>query len=200
MIGFIEGTVLATTGESACLIKVGDVGYEITYRPKREKLVEGSKLSLFCYEKISEDDRELFGFETLMEREIFKILIQIPGVGPRIAYAIVSQLSVEELLSGIQQGRSDVLSKVKGVGAKTAEKLVFELKNFLSRKVADVLSRFGAVDSGEEVVLAVQALERLGIQRSQAVNLVERAKSILEGTGQQLTIEALVAEGLRQAK
>lgn len=200
MIGYVQGTVLAVTGENSCILKTGEIGYEITFRPKRDKLVEGAELSLFCYEKISEDDRELFGFETLIEREIFKILIKIQGVGPRIAYSIVSQLTVEELLAGIQQGRPEIFSKVKGVGAKTSEKLVFELKNFLSSKVSDIASRFGVVNSGEEVAFAIQALERLGIQRNQAVSLIERARLNLEKAGQGLTIEGLVAEGLRLAK
>ncbi|MCS6961868.1 MAG: Holliday junction branch migration protein RuvA [Deltaproteobacteria bacterium] len=199
MIGYISGQILGYHND-LILVSAGAFAFEVYYKPKKKSVTVGSEIALYSHLSISESEQQFYGFETEIEKEIFKILIKIPGVGSKTSYAIVSQLAIEELISAIHNGNSATFAKVKGVGQRTADKITFELKNFLSKRVSDLCSRFSvSEEQGDEISFAVAALEKLGISRSQAQNLVMRSKTKLEETGIQVTVDRLVSEGLRVA-
>ncbi|MCS6893126.1 MAG: Holliday junction branch migration protein RuvA [Deltaproteobacteria bacterium] len=197
---YLKGEIKEFTSEGV-IVDLGGVGYEVFFKPKSKSLRVGDIVELFCFERINNDEFELFGFETSTEREIFKILTKISGVGPKTAHAIISQLSLAELLSGIQTANVAVFNKVKGVGLRTAEKIVFELKNFLSKHVDTLLARsdFASNDELDVDKLAVSALEKLGINKILASSLVSSARTALENNGVSISPEILVQESLKVA-
>jgi len=129
MISQITGKV-ARVSEKSLTIDVNGVGYEIKTSPLiLEKAKVGSIRTFFTYLYVREDIMELFGFDDERELGFFKKLITVSGVGPKSALTIMSLASVDELQNGIRQGDASLLTKVSGIGKKTAERLIVELKN-----------------------------------------------------------------------
>jgi Holliday junction DNA helicase RuvA len=128
MIAALEGTV-TSIHETHCILMVHGVGYKI-HTPGRTltSLTKGSETFLHTYLAVREDALELFGFEHEDERTLFELLIGISGVGPRSALGIIGLDSVSALTSAIASGNIGYLTKVSGIGKKSAEKIVLELR------------------------------------------------------------------------
>lgn len=197
MIGRIRGTVAALNGATV-LIDVSGVGYELNCsRYTLEKLEEGAEATLVVYTEVREDLIRLHGFIDALEKQVFLILTRVNGVGARTASDILSQIDKVELLRAI--GSADVtrLQTLKGIGKKTAERIVVELRDSVGAlaQVAQPLT-----DSIERTVVspvedAVQALVALGFARKDA----ERAVGQVDHSGIQVPLEsgALVREALK---
>ncbi len=129
MIASITGKILSKTDRSV-IIDVQGVGYEVHISPiLLEQVDQGSDLSLHTHQYVREDMMDLYGFATAEELKFFRQLIEISGVGPKSALTVMSLTSVAELKSAIVHEDATLLTKVSGIGTKTAERIIVELKN-----------------------------------------------------------------------
>ena len=155
MIGYLEGVVL-TQEEKSCILLVQGVGYKVFPSPNAlASLVVGKEAALWIYTVVREDAFELFGFTSKDEQSFFEELISVSGVGPRGALGIIGLGSVRDLRTAIANNDVHYLTKVSGIGKKTAEKIVVELKDKLSAQ-ADV--SFANQSSHSELIDALQSL------------------------------------------
>jgi len=184
MIGRLTGT-LAEKSPPHLLIDVNGVGYEVDVPMSSFYNLPGlgERVTLLTHFVVREDAQVLFGFLTHDERATFRQLVKISGVGPRTALAILSGLSVAELAQAVSLQESGRLVKVPGIGKKTAERLLLELKG----KLGDALAAPASVASNAQGDI-LQALVALGYSDKEAVAAV---KQLPEG--------AAVADGIRQA-
>jgi Holliday junction DNA helicase RuvA len=185
MIGRITGNVLDKTPPVVC-IDVNGVGYEIDVPMSTLYNVpeKGARVTLYTHLSVREDAHTLYGFSTASERSAFRALIKVTGIGARTALAVLSGMTVDELASAITQQESGRLTRVPGIGKKTAERLLLELRGKLG---ADLPSMPGsATPSGRGDIL--NALLSLGYSNNESQAAM---KSLPEGID--------VAEGIRQA-
>lgn len=133
MIGRLHGKLLEKKPPQI-LIDVSGVGYEVDVPMSTFcNLPEvGGELTLYTHFVVREDAELLYGFATLAERAVFRALIKISGVGPKIALALLSGITVDQLKDAVDRGETGLLTKVPGIGKKTAERLVLELKDKLA--------------------------------------------------------------------
>jgi Holliday junction DNA helicase RuvA len=202
MITSIQGTLVATSPLRA-VIETGGLGYEVHVPvTTAEKLpAAGAQVKLHTLAVYREDAQTLYGFSTLEERDFFRLLIEnVTGVGPKGALTIMSKLSLSLLESAIRAGDIATLAKCPGIGKKTAERLVVELKSKVGAPTAgesissDNLSpseTAAPVDSKQYD--AVMALVALGYKAADADQAVRRAALALGG---RVTTEALVKKAL----
>lgn len=163
MIGYLEG-VLRQVDEDRCLLVVGGVGYEVLIHVKtRVGLVPGVKQSLYIHHHIREDGQLLFGFPMVRERDLFRILIQLQGVGPKLALVILDQIAEDVMLRAVFDKDVARFQSVKGVGARMAERLVLELKPKLAKWQPVMMPVDGDGGSQNEAINEVlEALSQLG--------------------------------------
>ena len=133
MIGRLHGKLLEKNPPQI-LIDVSGVGYEVDVPMSTfcNLLEVGGELTLHTHFVVREDAQLLYGFATLAERAVFRALIKISGVGPKIALALLSGITVDQLKDAVDRGETGLLTKVPGIGKKTAERLVLELKDKLA--------------------------------------------------------------------
>lgn len=163
MIGSLRGTVLERTDESTALVEVGGVGYLVSVTPRTlAELEPGSSAFLYVHHHIREDAQTLYGFLSRDERTTFQVLINTHGIGPALALAILGTHSPSALVDIVATGDLGALTLVPGVGKKTAERLLVELRNRLSLPMLDPLP-VGAGGSGGTAIGDVrEALTGLG--------------------------------------
>lgn len=131
MIAYLSGKILVKTDKSIILM-VDNIGYEIFVSYKLlDRVRQEQDLNLFVYHKQREDAQELYGFFNYEEREFFIMLLSVSGVGPKSAINVLGVSEVNDLKSAISTGNADIFKKVSGIGTKTAERIVVELKNKL---------------------------------------------------------------------
>lgn len=172
MIAWLEGTI-KTRDLRSVVLEVGGVGYLIYTTPSVITQAEiGSTRSYHTYLHISENTHDLYGFATPQELSLFKQLISVSGVGPRLALAVLSAGSPAQVTSAIIQNRSDFLTSAPGVGRKTAERISVELRDKLTLPADD-----GTLPSDDEAV--VEALVGLGYKQKD-VREVLRSMSVTE--------------------
>jgi Holliday junction DNA helicase RuvA len=157
MIGRITGT-LAEKSPPLVLVDVQGVGYEVDVPMSTFYNLPGlgEKVVLLTHFVVREDAQQLFGFLTAAERSTFRQLVKISGIGPRMALALLSGLSVAELSQAVAAQDSARLVKVPGIGKKTAERLLLELKGKLAPDLA--LPQAASTEAGNDIVQALMAL------------------------------------------
>ena len=165
MIGKLTGTLLEKNPPQI-LIDCHGVGYEVDVPMSTfyNLPAAGEKVSLLTHFVVREDAQQLFGFLTAAERNTFRQLIRISGIGPRMALGVLSGLSVQELTQAVAQQQAARLVKVPGIGKKTAERLLLELKG----KLAPDLGLGGASITSDAQADIVQALIALGYSEKDA--------------------------------
>ncbi|MBI3399128.1 MAG: Holliday junction branch migration protein RuvA [Deltaproteobacteria bacterium] len=197
MIAHVKGKIIHKSPESV-IVDVGGVGYEVhiplsTYYklPETEEYV-----SLNTYTHIREDAMQLYGFFTQREKEIFQLLIAVSGVGPRLARNILSGIPADDLVSAVSSADIARLKAIPGIGGKTAERLVVELKD----KMAAIATGQGARGKGQEMCKAdsissdlFSALVNLGYKG----NLAEKAIEKVKQNNTNATFEVLLKESLK---
>lgn len=198
MIAYIKGTLVRCT-ESDIIVETGGIGYQIFVSPATlAKLpVTGEQIQIFTYFHVKEDGMSLYGFASAEEQEIFHKLLQVSGVGPKGALGFLAQLTPSELMMAILSEDVKTLSKAPGVGKKTAQRVILELKDKFQTEdaVADggvwqrELSPTGGADAKFE---AIDALTALGYSRSEAAKAVNAAA--LDG----MTTEEILKAALRK--
>ncbi len=191
MIGFLRGT-LAAKQPPRLVVEVGGVGYEVDAPMSTfYRLPEtGSPVTLFTHLAVREDAHVLFGFATEAERTLFRALIRVNGVGARLALAILSGLSVEEFQRCVQQGDVLSLQRLPGIGKKTAERLIIELRDRLPASLCPVPAMEATSDPQRE---AAEALIALGYKPQEAQRLLDQV------SGQATAVEDLIRLALKAA-
>ena len=199
MIAYLRGKVLTTTSETA-ILDVNGVGYEIyCSRGAFRKTNVGEVAELHTYLQVKEDGMTLFGFESAREKEMFLKLISVPNVGPKMGIAVFGALSVDEFATAIATADVKRLSTVKGLGKKTAEKIVLDLHGKIS--AAEILSANGDDLSAAPTTTttklsamdeeAVSALMGLGFTRTESVNAVKKARDLGATSVEEVIMKAL---------
>lgn len=198
MIASLRGTLLSTTPLRAVL-EVAGVGYEINVPVTTAEKLPSAGQSAFLHTVVvyREDSQAIYGFASAAERDFFRMLIEkVSGVGPKVGLALMSHLSLPSLQSAIVASDADLLSKCPGIGRKTAERIILDLKDKmgpLSQIVAP--SSAGAAAASEPSVLgdALAALVALGYRPPDADKALRKALAALGGTA---TTEALIKKAL----
>lgn len=187
MIGKLSG-VLVEKQPPTLMLDVNGVGYEIDAPMSTiyDLPHTGEKVSLFTHLVIREDAHLLFGFLTRRERECFRQLIKISGVGPRIALAILSGMNPDDLARAIQMEDAAAMARVPGIGKKTAERLILELRGKLGADVSGLPAASNTPVSAQSDIIS--ALLALGYNEREAVAAVKA-----------LPNEVSVNDGIRQA-
>ena len=189
MIGKLTG-LLAEKQPPHLLLEVGGVGYEL--EAPMSTIYDlpgiGEKVSLFTHQVVREDAHLLFAFLTRREREAFRQLIKISGIGPRIALAILSGMSPDELARAIQSEDAAALARVPGIGKKTAERLILELRGKLGADLTGmpVGSVTAPVSAQSDIVSALIALGYNEREAAAAVKPLPADISVNDGIRQAL--------------
>ena len=186
MIGRLTG-ILLEKHPPQILVDVHGVGYEVDVPMSTfySLPAQGEKVSLFTHFSVREDAQQLYGFGTAKEREVFRTLIRISGVGPKLALSVLSGMNVDELAQAVATQETGRLVKIPGVGKKTAERLLLELKG----KLADALPTV-AGSPASVVNDALNALMALGYSDKEALPAL---KQLPEG----LSLEESIRQALK---
>lgn len=199
MIASLNG-ILRSKSPTEVLIEVNGVGYAVSIPLSTfERLGElNSHVVLLTHLHVREDALQLFGFATEEERYLFKLLISISGIGPRIAQGILSGIGARELRSHIATGNVVALTSVPGVGRKTAERLVIELRDKIGKMELAATSPSGMTDDLSGIrTEALLAMTSLGYTRQVAEKALRQA--LTEANGSSLTLQELIKRSLRYA-
>jgi len=181
VIGLLSGTLLAISPERA-LVDVGGVGYEVAiplstfYELERAQAAgAGEKVRLFIHTHVREDQLALYGFATEREKSLFERLIQVSGIGPRLAQVVLSGMAPEDLIAALAASDVARLTRVPGVGKKTAERMVVELRDKVAALARELPATAAPAGAGSDDEL-VAALVNLGYKPSQAQSAVGDAR------------------------
>lgn len=178
MIGYVRGTVSHLLIDY-CFVDVQGVGYRVFISSStRGKLTTGQEATLFTYLNVREDAMMLYGFSTQGEYDLFLKLISVAGIGPKVALGILSAITEDHLCKAIQQKNVVILTKLPGIGKKTAERLILELHDKMSFvSAADDGVEPAQEIAGESDVLteAGQALAALGYTQAEFAPVLRRA-------------------------
>jgi holliday junction DNA helicase RuvA len=197
MIASLTG-ILKYKSPTEILIDVNGVGYAVSIPLSTyEKLGDvGASISLLTHFHVREDAMQLFGFISNDERRLFKLLISVSGIGPKIAQGILSGMNVEELKSNILNGNVSALTAIPGVGKKTAERLILELRDKVGKAIADTepISALGMASAAMRTE-ALQALTSLGYN----LQIAEKSIRLVlkETEGSIISLEELIKRALR---
>lgn len=176
MISHLTGTVLSRT-DKYLIIDVAGVGYKVHATPDTlSKMTASNQASLFTYMAVRETAMELYGFTSADELSFFEMLLDVSGIGPKGALAIVAVGSIANLKSAIASGDTSYLNKVSGIGKKTAEKIIIELRD----KLAEHKDAHGASTKSEGD--ALEALRSLGYSQQEARDALKEVASEVTDT------------------
>mgnify|MGYP001217582836 CR=1 FL=1 len=176
MIGYLRGSILERTPERV-LLDVGGVDYDVhvplsTYYEIERAAASGS-ISLYIHTHVREDEISLFGFWTTRERLLFERLIAVSGIGPKLARVVLSGMAPEDLTQAIASADLGRLATIPGIGKKTAERIVLELRDKMRDLAAELPVGSGAPAADQDVV---SALVNLGYKPAQAERAVADAR------------------------
>lgn len=176
MIGSLRGLV-THVGQDFVLVEIGGVGYRVVAGPALlARLRMGSEARIFVHHLVREDQQVLFGFASAEELAFFELLMTVSGVGPRLALAITSAHAVTKLQLAIVTDDVDVLTSVTGVGRKTAQRVILELKE----KIHAAGIAAGGVSSDSDVVAALESLGYTGSEARRAAGAVAGSQDGLD--------------------
>lgn len=200
MISYVRGELAAVEPQKA-VVDVGGVGYGVYMSQQALSLLPqpGNEVKLFTYLNVKEDAMQLFGFLTKDDLEIFKLVIGVSGIGPKGGLNILSCMSPDELRFAIMSGDAKAISATPGIGKKTAEKLILELRDKVD--IADMLEsavhggssedlRAAEAESGMQAE-AVQALVALGYGNAESLRAVRKTSPDCQ------TVEDILKEALK---
>jgi Holliday junction DNA helicase RuvA len=178
MIAYIKGKI-KFKGENFVVVENGGIGYQIFIPAEALLKVEiNDAVEYFTHHHVREDALQLFGFSSLDELKMFELLISISGIGPKTGLGVLSVAKVGDIKSAIINQDASILKKVSGIGAKTAERIILELKN----KVAGIVGN-GEIKTKEEMGAdadAIDALISLGYGREQARDALKQVDAGLD--------------------
>ena len=176
MIAYLKG-VLAEKHPNAAILEINGIGYEVEISSQTfgELPGEGDELTLLIHHHFTDSDQRLFGFSSAEEKELFELLITVKGVGPKLGLTILSGLPATRITAAIVQSDTDALSQITGIGKKTADRMILELKDKITDISADVAAGTASSASGTLREEAVSALQSLGFRKRDAEKAVAHA-------------------------
>jgi Holliday junction DNA helicase RuvA len=179
MFGHITGKIFKLKGTRA-IVKAGGIGFVIHAIPSYlEKLKTGAEASFWTYTAVRENSIELYGFETEEELHVFELLITVSGVGPKTALAILGVAGVNSIIDAVATGDTSSLTKISGIGRKTAEKIVLELSGKL------ITTKKGDARASEDVDV-FDALKSLGYREREIQEMIKKLPKGLSGTNEKI--------------
>ncbi len=197
MIAYIQGTLEEKKTDSI-IVETGGIGYEIlTSAYVLERLPElHEDVKIVTYMDVKEDSMKLYGFLSSQEKTLFKQLLSVSGVGPKGALSILNQLGPDNLVAAIISRDSKSISKANGVGSKTAQKVVLELRDKVSTEgsIFDMSDYPDVTNAGgsDAVSEAVEALKELGYSGAEAMKMVRKIKGVGD-----MSVEDIIRNALR---
>ena len=197
MIEFIQGKIEELTPTQAVVLTQGGVAYDLNISVYTYSAIQGKEEArLYVYEAIREDAYILYGFSGKQERELFLMLISVPGIGGASARMILSSFSPSELIGIISSGNDSLLKKVKGIGAKTAQRIIVDLHDKIAKTQSDEipLDLQTGIQAGQVATEAVTAMVTLGFPQAASQKVVQAILKEQEG----LTVEAVIREALKR--
>lgn len=193
MIGWLSGRVADRYQPGKLVLDVNGVGYDVETSLPTFFQVEAQlgTIGLHIHTVVREDALLLYGFHDKQERALFRALIKVNGVGPKMAIAILSSISPGDFIQCINQQNTDLLVKLPGIGKKTAERLVVEMKDSIQQLPGAIISHEKQTVSVSQSNEAISALEALGYKHQEAVKVINK---IDDG---QKTCEQLIRQALQ---
>lgn len=192
MYAFISGTIDYIDPNGLVVVDNNGIGYNInvSLNTLSELPAKGERTKLYTYTHIKEDAFSLFGFLSNNEKNMFIKLIDINGVGPKMALGILSGITTTALAMAIANNDVKSLSSIKGVGKKTAERIILELKEKVDIESSDFASVAKSINisSSKEINDAIEALVALGISKNDAIKAVQKASETAKDTNAIITL------------
>ena len=191
MISFIKGYVAETT-ENSVILETDSIGYEIfmTGTAIEETSRMQDKIKIYTYFHVREDTMQLYGFLSRDDLEMFRLLLNVNGIGPKAAMGVLAAITADELRFAVLSDDVKTISRAPGIGKKTAQKLILELKKLDHQEENLSLADTSLRDSRQE---AVEALTALGYSSTNALRAV---RQVSEETGED--VEAILKAALKQ--
>lgn len=193
MIGMLHGRIIDKTTPGKIIIDVAGVGYDVETSLTTFFTLESqeSLVQILIHTIVREDAFLLYGFADKDERDLFRALIKVNGVGPKLAITILSSIAPNDFAQCINSSNINLLIKIPGIGRKTAERLVVEMKDSISKLAfSSKISHLGQVKH-EQVEEAIFALEGLGFKSQSVKKIIDEIADVNK------TAEQLIREGLR---
>lgn len=184
MIGFLRGRVAYLLSD-LCLLDVNGVGYRVYIAGNTHNHIKlAQEAELFIHTSVREDAIQLYGFYTQDEYELFQLLLTVSGIGPKVALGIIGAITPAKLCQAIQNKQAAVLTKLPGIGKKSAERMIVELKDKLHfadapAEAEDLLDMFALPEIGDDVVSeAAAALQSLGYNAQQLTEVLDKCRKL----------------------
>jgi len=198
MIALISGKIVYK-GIAHVIVDVQGVGYRvfIPLTTFYELPETGQPITLHIHTNVKEDAINLFGFNTVQERDFFQLMISVSGIGPKIAMNILSGISVPELLNAISSGNVNKLVRIPGVGKKMAERLILELKEKVLKKIMlEKVQEAGVQSRTDDILMedVLSALVNLGYKSSIAQDALDK---VLRSSEEELSMDKLLKKTLK---
>lgn len=195
MIGALKGIVLYVKLDYCLIETAGGVGYRVFMAGKHlAQLVQQQELRLTIHTAVREDAITLYGFPSVKEYDLFQLVLGVSGVGPRLALGIVGAMEPEEFYLAVENRDLKALTKLPGIGKKTAERLLLELKDKVghSEEAAPEAGAPAAAGGGGAIEEAVAALQAMGYSNSEIMPILRQVPN-----SGQLTVQELLRQALR---
>lgn len=203
MIGYVKGIVTHLFTDN-CFIDVQGVGYRVFIpNSTRQKLAVGQPATLFTYLNVREDALTLHGFYTQEEYELFLSLISVSGIGPKVAAGVLSTITPQNFRSAVSTNNAAMLTKLPGVGKKTAERIILELKDKMgiSTDFDPAIAgqpAAGTSPEGDIMQEAVQALAALGYNHAEITPVIKKIYEREDKAQSALSLEQLIRFALKE--
>jgi len=192
MITHVKGR-LVEKAPTSVVIECNGIGYLINISLNTfSQIPDNENLKLYTHLQIKEDSHTLYGFHTIKEREIFRLLISVNGIGSSIARTMLSSISPDQIIEAISRENVSLIQSVKGIGSKTAQRVIIDLQDKIL-KVYDLDEGFASSNNTNKEE-ALSALEVLGISKKSSVRLVN--KIVLENPD--ISVESIIKETLNK--
>jgi holliday junction DNA helicase RuvA len=196
MISFLRGK-LVHKDPTHVIIDVGGIGYQVSISLHTfSEIKDKEELKLLTYFHVREDTQVLFGFATAAEKQMFQYLISVNGVGPSTALVVLSFLPPDELRSAIIREDAAALQAVKGIGGKTAQRLILELRDKVKKDGGEPAVGIPGFVGNTVRSEALSALTTLGIAKPAAEKSID---AVLKKSGNTLSLEELIKQALKNA-
>lgn len=197
MIEYIKGTVSELTHDHA-VIECNGIAYFLHISLQtREKIGAPEALMLYTHLSIKEDSHTLFGFADKAERALFRLLISVSGIGPSTARVALSALNADELSTAIMMEDEVAFKKIKGIGPKTAKRIILDLKDKIAKGDGVLSTASSAKTASDPRLEAISALTTLGFSKGEAAKAVNK---IVKDAGTASSVEDLIRKALQAAK
>ena len=195
MIGYIKGKLLSADN-GVVILENNGIGYEITLSGEAyAKVVTDKGGAVYTYLSVREDGISLFGFISIEEKNMFLKLISVSGVGPKMGITVLSNMTLKDLATKIATSDVKGLSQIKGLGKKTAERIILELREKMDEQLSQDSSPVKPIVEDKDFKDALLALTGLGFEKTESIAVLEKAKAEdIQG------VQALIAYSLKNIR